>query len=123
MGVRILELLVVFFLALNLFSGMLVATGVASDIGLGGQLEVGGDQDANTAEQSAQNISTGAPTGSTLFGMYNVLADTLSQLRVIVLGGPAMLYNAGVPGFITTPMEVMMAVVYGVGIIMFLRGL
>lgn len=123
MGMRIIEVMVVFFLAMNLFSGMLISTGVAADIGLGGQVGVGGDGSAEQAQESAEEISTGAPTGSTLFGMYNVLAKTLGQLRTIALGGPAMLSNAGVPGFITAPMEAIMLVVYGIGIIKFLRGL
>jgi hypothetical protein len=123
MGIKIIEVMVVFFLAMNLFSGMLISTGAAQDIGLGGQVEVGGDGDAEAAQQSAEEISTGSPTGSTLFGMYNVLAKTLGQLRTIVLGGPAMLSNAGVPSFITTTMEAVMLVVYGIGIVKFLRGI
>lgn len=123
MGMRIIEVMVVFFLAMNLFSGMLISTGVAADIGLDGQVGVGGDDAADQAQNSAEEISTGAPTGSTLFGMYNVLAKTLGQLRTIAFGGPAMFANAGVPGFITVPMEAVMAVVYGIGIIKFLRGL
>lgn len=123
MGMRIIEVMVVFFLALNLFSGVVVSTGVAADIGLGGQVNVGGDGAADQAQDSAEEISTGAPTGSTLFGMYNVLAKTLGQLRTIAFGGPAMLANAGMPAFITTPMSVLIAVVYGIGIIKFLRGL
>lgn len=123
MGIKIIEVMVVFFLSMNLFSGMLISTGAAQDIGLGGQVEVGGDGDAEAAQQSAEEISTGSPTGSTLFGMYNVLAKTLGQLRTIVLGGPAMLSNAGVPSFITRVMEAVMLVVYGIGIVKFLRGI
>lgn len=122
MGMRIIEVMVVFFLSLNLFSGMLISTGVAHDIGLGGQVEVGGDERADQAQSSAEEISTGAPTGQTLFGMYNVLAETLSQIRTIALGGPAMLSNAGVPGYITGPIEAVMLVTYGIGLIKFLRG-
>lgn len=122
MGLRIVEVMVVFFLTMNLFSGMLISTGAAADIGLGNQVEVGGDEDADEAESAAEEISTGSPTGETLFGMYNVLAKTLGQIRTIALGGPQMLGNAGVPGFITAPMEAIMLVVYGIAIIKFLRG-
>jgi hypothetical protein len=122
MGINIIEYLVVFFLALNLFSGMLITSGIADDIGIGSAAEVGGDDRADQATQEARNVSTGAPTGQTLFGMYNVLAETLGQIRVIVLGGPQMLGNAGVPGFITRPMEGLMLMAYAVGLIRFLRG-
>lgn len=123
MGIKIIEVLVVFFLSMNLFSGMLISTGAAADIGLGQSPEVGGDDEAETSEGAVEEIVTGVPTGETLFGMYNVLARTVGQLRTIVLGGPAMLNAAGVPGFITLPMESMMAVVYGIGIIKLLRGI
>lgn len=122
MGISTIEFLVVFFLSLNLFSGMLISTGIAEDIGIGQQAEVGGDNNVESAQSSAEEVSTGAPTGQTLFGMYNVLANTLGEIRTIVLGGPAMLSNAGVPTFITSAMEVVMVLVYAVGIIRFLRG-
>lgn len=119
---RAITLVIVFFLSMNLFSGMLVSTGAAQDIGLGSQLEVGGDEDVEQLNQSSSEISSGAPTGQTLFGMYNVLAGFLSTVRVVAFGGPSMLYNAGVPGSITGPIEILIGFVYAVGIVSFLRG-
>lgn len=121
--VRVIELLTVFFLSLNLFSGMLITSGVAADIGLGGQVQVGGGDAKSDLENSASEISSGAPTGSTLFGQINVLGDTLGAIRTMAFGGPTMLANAGVPGFITTPLGVLVGVVYAFGIIKFLRGI
>lgn len=123
MGLRFIEVLVVFFLTMNLFSGMLISTGAAASIGLENQVETGGSEDADSVEEASEEVSTGAPTGETLFGMYNVLADKIGQLRAIVFGGPTMLANAGVPRFLTAPMEAIIAVVYAVGLIKFLRGI
>ena len=120
---RLIEGLIVFSLALNLWSGMLVVSGAADDAGIAGLVETGGDENVETAKQEAGEVSTGAPTGSTLFGMYNVLANTLGTLRAVVFGAPAMLYNLGTPSYITTPMEIVFGVVYSLGIIKFLRGI
>jgi len=123
MTLKILEVTVVFFLVMNLFSGMLIATGAAADVGLGGQLTTGGDQNVQEAQDATQNIDTGAPTGQTLFGLYNVLAGTLGTLRQVAFGGPAMLYNLGVPGALTGMAEVLIGFVYAFAIIKFLRGI
>ena len=123
MSIRSIQLLTVFFLTLNLFSGVLIGTGAAADIGLGGQLTTGGDKAVDDATKSAKKVNTGAPTGQTLFGMYNVLSQTLGQIRQVAFGGPAMLYNLGVPGAITGMMEVLVGVIYAFGLIKFLRGI
>lgn len=119
---RPISLLIVFFLTLNLFSGVLITTGVAETMGLGGQVEIGGDEASEDVQNETENVSTGAPTGSTLFGMYNVLAGTLSTIRKIAFAGPIMLNNAGVPGAITGMFEIIIGVIYSLGLISFLRG-
>lgn len=90
--------LAIFFISLSLFSGMLSATGVAEDLGLNSRLS--GGEAADDAASQAQNVNTGAPTGSTLFGMYNVLSSQLATLLGIFNPGLRMLFNAGVPAFI-----------------------
>lgn len=119
---KALSLMIVFFLSLNAFAGMMVTSGVGADIGLSGQLQTGGDQAAQQAQDESQEISTGAPTGSTLFGLYNVLGGTLGDLAVIVFGGPAMLNNLGVPNPITGLLATIISVVYAIGLMQFLRG-
>lgn len=114
--------MVVFFLAINLFSNMLLASGAAATLGLSGQVEVGGDQAADTAQSQSNEISTGAPTGSTLFGLYNVLAGILGTIYEVVFAGPVMLENAGVPSALTNMLSAIVGVVYAMGLISFLRG-
>jgi hypothetical protein len=71
---------------------------VAEDLGLNSRLS--GGEAADDAASQAQNVNTGAPTGSTLFGMYNVLSSQLATLLSIFNPGLRMLFNAGVPAFI-----------------------
>jgi hypothetical protein len=123
MTLKILEVTVVFFLVMNLWSGVLIGTGAASDIGLDGKLTTGGGEDVENAQDATNKIDTGAPTGQTLFGLYNVLAGTLGQIRQVAFGGPAMLYNLGVPGALTGMAEVLVGFVYAFAIIKFLRGI
>lgn len=118
---RPITLMAVFFLTMNLFSGMVMASGVGAMIGV--DTAVGGGDEIDTATGVGKNVSTGAPTGSTLFGMYNVLADTVAKLSAPITAGPTMLRRAGVPSVITdTFLQPIIAIVYSIGIISFLRG-
>lgn len=106
----------VFFLAMNLFAGVWISTGVAGDIGV--DTRVGGGDEVDSAIDNASEVQSGAPTGSTLFGMYNVLADTLSTLALPVTAGPTMLHRAGVPEVITHDiLQNLILFVYATGII------
>jgi len=69
--------LVIFFFAFNLFAGMLLTTGVAGTLGV--DANVGEDQEFNETKNDAKDVSTGTSTGSTLFGMYNVLSSQLGK--------------------------------------------
>jgi len=88
----------VFFLSFNLFAGMLMSTGVAATIGL--DTRVGGGEAVRDARQTGQDVETGAPTGETLFGAYNVLSNQLGTIFGIIFPGLRMLYNSGVPAFL-----------------------
>lgn len=111
----------VFFLTMNLFSGIVMSTGVGAMIGV--ETTVGGEEQVNKSVQSAQEVRSGAPTGSTLFGMYNVLADGLNSLALPVTAGPDMLNRAGVPSVVTDKLLTpIIAIIYALGIISFMRG-
>lgn len=98
-----------------------MSTGVAGMLGL--DTEVGGDEKVDSAVNNASEIRSGAPTGSTLFGMYNVLTDVLSTLALPITAGPMMLRRAGVPTVLTDALlQPIIAIVYALGIISFLRG-
>jgi len=96
---RPVTLLVVFFLSLNLFAGVLVSTGAAATLGI--NAEVGGDAKTEELNQTTDEAPTGSPSDGTLFGLYNVIGGFLSTIYDYVFPGLDMLERAGVPSFIT----------------------
>lgn len=111
-----LILLAVFFLALNLWAGLLMSTGVAGTLNL--QSPVGGGDQVNKTLAETGEVSSGAPTGSTLFGMYNVLVDIISGIASVVTAGPTMLNQAGVPSVITSQLlKPLIGLVYALGLV------
>lgn len=112
--------LVVFFIAFNLFAVMLGATGVSAALGI--DATVGGN-DAVDDQTSRDGVDSGSPTGSTLFGMYNVLSTQLSGLFGVIFPGLNMLNRAGVPSYITGGfLGPLFSIVIVIDIISFLRG-
>jgi CheY-specific phosphatase CheX len=114
--------LAVFFLSLSLFSQMLISTGVAATIGLDGQ--VGGENAAEEVTDTTESeVESGAATGDTLFGLYNVLASQVSEVLGIFNPGLRMLDNAGVPDpIINGFLMPIVSLVKFVGIVSLLRG-
>jgi len=115
-----------FFIALSLFSGTLHATGVADTLHL--NQRTGGGEAVNTVQSQAQSVESGSPTGSTLFGMYNVLSDQLTGLFGIFNPGLRMLYNVGGPAWLFgSPNQIgllppLASFIKFIGIVSFLRG-
>lgn len=113
--------LVIFFVAFNLFAGMLMTTGVAGMLGLNAQ--VGEDSAVNQRVENSKDVSSGSSTGSTLFGMYNVLATQIGGFFNVIFPGLRMLNRAGVPSYITSGfLGPMFSVMIGIGVMSFLRG-
>jgi len=123
---RPITLLAFFFISLSLFAGFLQTTGIAADLGLDDRYQ--SDDAVTKARSEAASIETGAPTGQTLFGLYNVLSGQLASLLGVINPGLRILYNAGVPAAIVGgPNTVgllppLTTFVKGIGIISFLRG-
>lgn len=113
--------LVVFFVAFNLFAGMLMSTGVASTLGLDAQVGEDGEFDKTTGD--ASDIESGTPQGDNLFGMYNVLATQVGSLFDTIFPGLRMLNRAGVPAYITGGfLGPLFSVMIMIGTVSFLRG-
>lgn len=113
--------LLLFFLAFNLFAATLMSTGVAATVGI--ETNIGGDDEVDeTLDQANGTVETGAPTGQTLFGMYNVLANGFNTLVGTVTAGHTMLAQAGVPSAITTMLNGLFGVVIVIDIMSFIRG-
>lgn len=97
---RPVTLAVVFFLALNVFAGVLMSTGAAATLGI--SAEVGGDQATQKLNQNTQGgLPTGSPSDGTLFGLYNVVGGVLSSIYDFVFPGLNMLNRVGVPAWLT----------------------
>jgi hypothetical protein len=113
--------LALFFIAFNLLAGVMTAQGVFDTLGVNEQ--VGEDQEVTNRLDDAQNVSTGAPTGSTLFGMYNVLSTQIGNLFGVIFPGLRMLERVGVPNWITQGLlGPIFSFAIGVGTLSFLRG-
>jgi hypothetical protein len=118
---KVLPILAIFALGLSVFSGLLVQTGAAATMGI--NPAVGGEDKVDQATSQAEGFKSGAPTGSTLFGMYNVVTGVVSTLTLPVTGLPNMLELAGTPEPITNRVvKPILMVIYGLGIASFLRG-
>jgi len=116
---RPLTTLVVFFISLNLIASALMGAGIASTLGL--DANVGGDEAVD--ERVGNDVESGTSTGSTLFGMYNVLSGQLSDLFGVVFPGLNMLERAGVPSWITGGiLGPLFSVLIFIDVISFLRG-
>jgi len=112
--------LVIFFLCFNLFAGMVTSTGVADTIGIDAQV---GEDQAFEDSTGKDQIDTGAPTGSTLFGMYNVLTNQIKNIFFLIFPGLRMLTRAGVPSYITAGfLSPLFSVMIIIGLVSFLRG-
>lgn len=119
---RPITTLAIFFISLSLFAQLLLTSGVAATLGL--QTQIGGDEATAEVTQSAEGqVETGAPTGDTLFGLYNVLTSQLKDILAIFNPGLDMMANAGVPDVIIYNLLMpIVSIIKIIGIISFLRG-
>jgi len=90
--------LVVFFVAFNLFAGVMVSTGVADMLGMDASV---GEDSAVDGVADGQDLDTGSATDGTLFGSNNVIGAQLTNIFGVVFPGLRMLERAGTPNFIT----------------------
>lgn len=108
---RALTFLAIFFVALNAWALMLQSTGVAATFGIGGVNQQCPDNPTDAQLQTVPDCSiendaqresfeAGSSTGSTLFGMYNVVTKQVMGVLYVVLPGLNILARAGMPGFL-----------------------
>lgn len=118
---RVVVTLVVFFVAMNALAGVMEAQGIDDAIGV--DASVGDDSVQDAVPDQGSDVASGAPTGQTLFGMYNVLSGQLSSLFKAIYPGLAMLERALLPGWLVYGfLSPLMSLVIFVGIVSFMRG-
>lgn len=116
---RPVTLIVLFFVALNAIAGVLVGLGIDGQLGLNSPPESDKLNDRSSSEQ----IESGAPTGQTLFGMYNVLAGQFSDLLSVFTPGLNLMVNAGMPAWIRDQFLIpLFSTMTVIAILSFLRG-
>jgi len=126
--------LVVFFVAFNLFSVALTASGVASAVGLSASYGQSCPVDNPTQEQinsipacelqdNTDDVPTGPGTGSTLLGLYNLVGGFASAIYDFIFPGLNLLNYAGVPTFITDRLlGDMISLLIAIDVAAFIRG-
>lgn len=119
MSMRSVNLVIILFL-LNASAGLMVASGYAEDIGI--SLTPGADEELNTAEDTAQNVSAGSSIGQTLFGLLAAAAKTANTIFTVIFIAPIMFQNLGVPTWITTFVFAPMYIIVGIDILQILTG-
>jgi len=118
---RPLTTLAIFFVAFNLLAGVMMAQGIAADIGI--EANVGENQSVNERVDESRDVASGAPTGQTLFGMYNVLTKQIGNVMGVIFPGLTMLERAGVPNWITQGiLGTLFSLVIFVDVLSFIRG-
>lgn len=115
---RISTQLAVFFIAFNVFAGMLVGIGVAEDLGL--NLETGDSEAINDATEK-KDVGLGNSVGGTLFGMYNQLTNQVGVLVNTIAPGFAML-KLFMPSKIVDPFATIAGVFIVVDLLSYARG-
>lgn len=110
--------LVVFFVFFNLWAGLLMGTGAASELGV--DTDVGGDEDFN--ETADQDIPSGDGIGETLFGLYNMLTRFLRNFVTLATAGVSMLGNAGVPSEYLKLMRLSFGILIVIDLVSFYKG-
>lgn len=110
----------VLLMFLNAGPNMLVASGVAEDMGIAPT--VSGDQPIEDANTAMQNVEVSGGFASTLFALYTSVTGPVRAVMGILFGGPIMLISAGVPGWLVSFMFAPQYLIVGATIIFVLSG-
>jgi len=119
---RPITTLAIFLLTFSLFSQMLVSTGVAATIGIDAQVS-DGEINETVTEETEGEVTTGASSGNTLFGLYNQVTTQIQNILSIFNPGMTMLGNAGVPDpIVETLLKPLATLVKFIGLVSLVRG-
>lgn len=105
---------------LNAGPNLLLASGVAADMGF--DPSVSGGDAIDDANENVRNVEASGGFGDTLFGLYTTVTGPVRAVMSIVTGGPIMLISAGVPGWLVDFIFVPQYLIVGGTIIYVLAG-
>lgn len=115
---RVSTQLAVFFIAFNLFGGMMMGLGVNEDLGL--SLETG-SPDAIEDATAKEDVGLGNSVGGTLFGMYSQLTGQVGVVVNTIAPGFAML-KLFLPAAIIDPFAALAGVFVVIDLLSYARG-
>lgn len=115
---RVSTQLAIFFIAFNLFGGMMMGLGVDEDLGI--NLETGDSEKINEAV-GKDDAGLGNSVGGTLFGMYNQLTQQVGVIVNTIAPGFAML-KMFLPNAIVDPFAALAGVFTVVDLLSYARG-
>jgi hypothetical protein len=110
--------LAIFFIAFNLFGGMMVGLGIDDDLGI--NLETGNPDQIEQAT-AKEDVGLGNSVGGTLFGMYNQLTNQVGVIVNTIAPGFAML-KLFLPNAIVDPFAALAGVFVVVDLLSYARG-
>lgn len=123
---RISAVLLVFFLVLNGWAGMLMDYGIDTHMGVG--VNTGNPEELRSngkAVNASKDISTGQSIAGTLLGMINAVSDTIEGMYVGLQPGLQMLKNISPPGIISDIINIfypVLQIIMGLDIAAWVRG-
>lgn len=91
---------VILMLFINGTPNLLLASGVAADLGI--DPAVSGDQAIDDANNAAQNIKVDGGFASTLFTLYTSVTGPVRTMMAVFFGAPIMLASIGIPSWVLT---------------------
>lgn len=112
--------LVVFMMFLNGAPNVLIASGVAEDMGV--SPAISGGENINNANEELRDIKTEGGFGSTLFSLYTSLAGPFRTLLEVAFGAELMFISLGMPSWLVNFMLIPKAVIIGGAMIYALAG-
>jgi len=112
--------IVIFAIFLNAVPGLMLASGVAADMGV--DPSVGGDAQVQEANQEASNIEPSGGFGETLFTLYTSLGTTLQGVLGVLIGAELMFISLGVPDWLVAFIFAPKFIIFGAALIYVLAG-
>lgn len=112
--------IVIFLVFLNAAAGAVTASGLGSALDI--NPEIGADEEIDRVESDMQEVDTAQGIRDTLFAMFSTTTTTAVSAFTILLYGPVMLANLGIPGWLLTFLFAPAFVIVGIDTIHFLTG-
>lgn len=113
-------LIVVFMIFLNAVPGLMIASGVAEDMGI--DPSVAGGHNIADANQEMKDVRVSGGLAQTLFTLYTSVTGPLRVVMGVLIGGELMFMSLGVPEWLITFLFAPKWIIFGGTLIYVLAG-